>query len=93
MSKMFYLLGRLYTGPKDSAIFNLLASEPYKNIMIKNIIIEESFHSTEISIQKVLNEPNTALFWYLEDVVSEKYKCLVRLIYYKKKNPNWQSIP
>ena len=76
MSKMLYLLGRLYTGPKDSAIFNLLASEPYKNIMIKNINMEESFNSTEISIQKVLNEPNTA-FFAIEVDMPENYKSMV----------------
>ena len=79
------MITRLYTGPKDTSIFNHLVTEPYKNIMKNNINMEDSFNSIEISIQKVLNEPNTALFWYLEDVVSEKYKCLVRLIYYKKK--------
>ena len=80
------MITRLYTGPKDSSIFNHLVTEPYKNIMKNNINMEDSFNSIEISIQKVLNEPNTALFWYLEDVVSEKYKCLVRLIYNKKES-------
>ena len=39
--------------------------------------MENSFNPTEISIQKVLNEPNTALFHY-ENNVPEDYKCLVR---------------
>ena len=82
MSKIFYLLDRLYTGPKDSAIFNLLATEPYKTVMSNNINMEESFNPTNISIQKVLNEPNTALFHFETSVA--KYKCSVRLIYNRK---------
>ena len=40
--------------------------------------MEEAFNPTEISIQKALNEPNTALFHY-EANVPENYKCLVRI--------------
>ena len=71
-------MSRLYTGPKDTSIFNHLATAPYKNIMKNNIKMEEAFNPTEISIQKVLNEPNTALFHY-EAYVPENYKCLVRI--------------
>ena len=72
-----YQLSRLYTGPKDTSVFNHLATEPYKNIMKNNIKMEDSFNPTEISIQKVLNESNTALFQF-EENVPENYKCLVR---------------
>ena len=78
-------MSRLYTGPKDTSVFNHLATEPYKNIMKNNIRIEDAFNPTEISIQKVLNESNTALFQF-EGNVPENYKCLVRQI---KKYPNW----
>ena len=71
------MITRLYTGPKDTSIFNHLATEPYKNIMENNINKEEAFNPTDISIQKVLNEPNTALF-HFEGNVPEYYKCLVR---------------
>ena len=62
--------------PKDTAIFNYLETEPYKTKMKNNINMEDSFNSIEVSIQRVLNEPNTALFAF-EGNVPENYRCLV----------------
>ena len=45
--------------------------------MKNNINMEDSFNPIKIGIQKVLNEPNTALFHY-ENNVPEEYKCLVK---------------
>ena len=45
--------------------------------MKNNINMEDAFNPTEISIQKVLNKSNTALFQFEEDI-PENYKCLVR---------------
>ena len=76
---------RLYTGPKDTSVSNHLATEPFKNIMKNNIRMEDAFNPIEISIQKVLNEPNTA-FFHFEDYVSGNNKCLVR---HNRKVSNW----
>ena len=47
--------------------------------MKNNIRMEDAFNPNEISIQKVLNESNTALFQF-EDHVSGNNRCLVRQI-------------
>ena len=50
--------------------------------MKNNIDMDDSFNPEEISIEKVLREPNTALF-HFEGNVPAKYKCLVRSFYIK----------
>ena len=70
---------RLFTGAKDTSIFTHLSSETYKKIMRNNIDLETSFNPTEVSIQKVLREPKTALIQF-EVNVPAKYGCMVRPI-------------
>ena len=78
-----FCFGRLYTQPKDTAIFNYLTTESYKNIMKNNINMEDSFNPIKIGIQKVLNEPNTA-FFAIDVDVPKNYKSLVRHIYNRR---------
>ena len=74
---------RLYTGPKDTSLFTILESKQYKNLIKNNIHMDSSFNPTEISIQKVLEEPKSALF-HLEAHVPNSDKCLVRFLQYIK---------
>ena len=48
--------------------------------MKNNIDMDDSFNPEEISIEKVLREPKTALF-HFEGNFPAKYKCLVRSFY------------
>ena len=61
-SNTFYVL-RLYTGPKDWAIYNTLSStQAYEKVMKNNVDLELSFNSWDISIEKTLNTSKGALF-------------------------------
>ena len=53
---------RLYTGPKDDYVFNVLSSPAYKKVMENNIDLENSFNDYDISIEKTLKEAKKALF-------------------------------
>ena len=58
----FYVL-RLYTGPKDSGIYNTLSStQAYEKVMENNVDLGLSFNSWDISIEKTLNTSKCALF-------------------------------
>ena len=72
---------RLYTGPKDSSLYGVLTSAPYKNVMKNNVNINTSFNSIEVSLEKTLNESNTA-FLYFGSAVSymKKYQCKVCIL-------------
>lgn len=49
--------------------------------MNNNIHMESSFNPIEISIQKVLKEPKSALFYFEGKMNEHKDKCLVRLLH------------
>lgn len=49
--------------------------------MNNNIHMESSFNPIEISIQKVLKEPKSALFHFEGKMNERKEKCLVRLLH------------
>ena len=56
-------LHSLFTGPKDSAYYNILSStQAYKNIMKNNVDLELSFNLWSISIQRTLNTTKSAIF-------------------------------
>ena len=87
LSNIFYVL-RLYTGPKDWAIYNTLSStQAYEKVMKNNVDLELSFNSWYINIEKTLNTSKSALFadsafLYWGQVFSKHPKglpCLVRL--------------
>ena len=73
---------RLYTDGK----FNGWSSFPktsshYKEVMEKNVNNKTSFNDFPISIEKTLEESNTAFFGIKARVLSaEEYMCKVRLI-------------
>ena len=67
---------RLFTGPKDSSIFDILSTTPYKSVMANNVDIDLSFNSNDEGIEKTLEEPKRAYFNY-EGNVASKYKCKV----------------
>ena len=51
----------LYTGRKDKYVFNILNSSVYKKVMDNNVK-DISFNDWDISYEKTLKEPKTALF-------------------------------
>ena len=53
---------RLYTGSKDSFVFDVLSSPAYKKVMDKNVNLDLSFNVWEISYEKTLKEPKRVLF-------------------------------
>ena len=53
---------RLYTGRKDKYVFNILNSSVYKKVMGNNVNLDISFNDWDISKEKTLKEPKTALF-------------------------------
>ena len=67
---------RLFTGPKDSSIFDILSTTPYKSVMENNVDLDLSFNSDDMGIEKTLEEPKRAYFNF-EINVAAKYKCKV----------------
>ena len=59
---LFAYTHRLYTGPKDDYVFNVLSSPAYKIVMANNIDLEHSFNDYDISIDRTLKEAKKALF-------------------------------
>ena len=54
---------RLYTPPKNWALFNRLSSmQTYEKIMKNNVDLELSPNPIDISIQKTLNTSRSAIF-------------------------------
>ena len=53
---------RLYTGLKDSWVFNVLSSPAYKKVMENNVKLDLSFNDWDISVEKTLTEPQSAFF-------------------------------
>ena len=53
---------RLYTGPKEEWGFNVLSSPAYKKVMENNVELDVSFNDWDISTEKTLTEPKSALF-------------------------------
>ena len=77
---LLYLLCRLYTGPKDWAVSNILSStQAYEGIMKNNVDLELSFNSWDISIQKTLNSPKSAIFADSSFFDWARVPCVVRL--------------
>ena len=66
----------MFTGPKDSSIFDILSTTPYKSVMANNVDLDLSFNYDDKGIEKTLEEPKRAFFSF--DVnVDPKYKCKV----------------
>ena len=63
---------RLYSGPKETVIFNVLSSSPYKRVMKNNIDLETSFNSNKDSVKKTLNEAERAFFPFASVVSDDK---------------------
>ena len=61
-TKFFIYILRLYTGPKDTYIYQVLSSPAYKKVMEKNVNLELSFNDWSTSLQKTLKEPKRAYF-------------------------------
>ena len=72
----------MLTGQKDSSIFDILSSKPYKSVMANNVDLDLSFDYDERSIQKTLAQPKRAFFSF-EANVDPKYKCMVWTQNYK----------
>ena len=54
---------RLYTGPKGWDFYITLSStQAYEKIMKHNVDLKLSFNSWDISVEKTLNTPKSALF-------------------------------
>ena len=71
---------RLYTGPKDEAVFNILAQSVYKNVMENNIDLKSTFNQWEISKKRTLTESRSAYFSDTKSsaLFSAKWACKVR---------------
>ena len=52
----------MYTGKKDSFVFNVLSSPAYKKVMENNIDMKNSFNDFYISYERTLKESKAALF-------------------------------
>ena len=72
---------RLYTGTRDSAMYDILTSLPYQKVMKNNIDLDESFNSFETSITKTLNSSSNTAFFYLKSAVSENEMNIAKVIY------------
>ena len=57
----------MYTGPKDTSYFNILSTPAYKKVMENNINMDVSFNEWDVSLEKTLTQPKSALLassWY-----------------------------
>ena len=52
----------MFTGPKDGYEKRVLSSPAYKKVMANNVKVDLSFNDWNISIEKTLKEPKSALF-------------------------------
>ena len=53
----------MYSSPKDWGFYTTLSStQVYEKVMEKNVDLELSFNSWDISVQKILNTSKSALF-------------------------------
>ena len=69
---------RLYTGPKDFYVFNVLSGPAYKKVMENNVDLELSFNDWDVSKEKTLKEPKRAYFSHSESTA--KSNCQVNLV-------------
>ena len=74
MNDIFFHLHRLYTGPKDSYVSQVLSSPAYKKVMGKNVHLEQSFNDWSRSREKTLKEPKRALFAMYNKAKHAKYQ-------------------
>ena len=74
MNDIFFHLHRLYTGPKDSYVSQVLSSPAYKKVMEKNVHLEHSFNGWSRSREKTLKEPKKALFAIFNKAKNAKYQ-------------------
>ena len=66
---------RLYTGPKDSWGFEVLSSPAYKKVMENNVKLDLTFNVYDISREKTLTEPKSAMFdWLNNDPCQVKFE-------------------
>ena len=76
---------RLYAGDRSELSGKtLLTSAIYTDVIKNNVDLDTSFNRIDISIEKTLNEPNTALFYdhhYLQGFSKHKCKVKCKLIY------------
>ena len=72
---------RLYTYTLFKDVFLESKSGGYKMVMERNIDVNASFNSLDLSIEKTLTEKNAA-FYCLKTYVtySEKYRCKVNML-------------
>ena len=73
----WFYLHRLYTGPKDHNIFNVLSGPAYKNVMENNVDLELSFNDWEVSKEKTLKERKRAYFSDSGESFNSNHKCQV----------------
>ena len=59
---MSIFLCRLYSGPKDTAYFDILSSKAFRKVMKNNVDPGLSFNTWDISIEKTLKKSKSALF-------------------------------
>ena len=71
---------RLYTGPKDTHVFNVLSSPVYKKVMENNVNLEFSFNDWDVSKEKTLKEPKRAYLSDSESSIRYEYKCQVNYL-------------
>ena len=69
---------RLYTGPKDQYVFNVLSGPAYKKVMENNVDLEISFNDWDVSKEKTLKEPKRAYFSHSQS--RAKSNCQVNLV-------------
>ena len=72
---------RLYTGPKDQYVFNVLSGPAYKKVLENNVDLEISFNDWDVSKEKTLKEPKRAYFSDSVSSVKYKYKNQVKYDY------------
>ena len=73
---------RLYAGDRSELSGKtLLTSAIYRDVIKNNVDLDTSFNRIDISVEKTLNEPNTALFYdhhYVQG--TSKHKCKVKFL-------------
>ena len=69
----------MYTCPRGESVSEvLMSSSAYKAVLENNVDFETSFNKIDISINKIMEEPNTALFYEDTSIKSRrKYRCKV----------------
>ena len=75
----YFYSHRLYTGPKDAYVFNVLSSPAYKTVMDNNVDSELSFNDWDISKEKSLKDHKGTYFSTSQS--SAKSNCRVSFNY------------